>query len=136
MPSTIRLCFTQYLHLLNGRKVPIGRICRDIPIYVDVRRPWEPPVEQVDPSKPFIDAFVNRFDGATVGPVLRDLGRTVAVLRQLDAIENADVRTRLQELVAESARELAAAALPDGELTFEAGAIEDVRPVDGPVPVG
>ena len=136
MPSTIRICFLRFVHLFNGRTVPIGRVCYDIDLYYDVRRPWEPPVEQFDPSQRWLDEFVNRFDGATVGPVLRDLGRTVAVLRQLDAVENADVRTRLQEMVAESARELAAVALPEGELTFEAGAVEDVRPVDGPVPVG
>ena len=103
MPSTITLCFTQYLHLLNGRKVPIGEKCVKIPIYVDLRKPWERPVEEeYDPSRHFVDELITRFDGATVGPVLRDLGRMVAVLRQLDAVENADVRTRLQEMVAES----------------------------------
>lgn len=132
MSSTIRICFTQYLYLLNGRKVPIGWVCREIPIYVDVRPPWGQPVEELDPAGRYLDDLVRHFDGATVGPVLRDLGRTVAALRQLDAIENTEVRTRLQDAVAESARELAAAALPDGELTFEPGAVEDVQPV----PVG
>lgn len=134
MPSTIRICFTPSVRFADGRWVPIALrpICREFPLYTDgPRDPWGP--DSLDRSR--TDLF-RHFDGATVGPALRDLARTVAVLRHLDAVENADVRTRLQELVAESARELAAAALPDGELTFEAGAVEDFRPVDGPVPVG
>lgn len=121
MPSKFVICFPKYIHLLNGKKIFVGEECFEIPIYIEIEKipVPRPPWKTFDPRERYLAALVGTFDGASVGPNLRDLATTLSVLHTLDAVENTDLRVRLQEVVVESARELASAAIPDADFQFE-----------------
>jgi hypothetical protein len=118
MPSRITVCFSQFLHLPNGRKIEIGRECFTIPLLIDPDLvPGIPPIP--DPRDLHLLDIVRRFDGAEVGPTLRDLSRTLHAFHVVDDIEIAEVRVPLQKAITEHARILARVALPDGEVEVD-----------------
>lgn len=129
MGRYITLCWRQCIYLWGGRKICWKR-CIKIPLYYEIEKKWPPippeeiPGEVFDPIGPWKHELLNEFNGAIVGPNVRDLVTTIGVLRQLEFIENTDVRVRLQEQVGEMARALAAEALSEADFNYEVDAEE------------
>lgn len=116
MPAYVEICWGPKI-VWKGRELTLERRCRKIPLYVEIEelpgKPVPPPWEK------FVEEFIPQFDGATVGPGLRDLGRTVFLLQTVDGIEDPDLRGPLQEQLAATVHELAREVVPDAEITID-----------------
>ena len=125
MSSYIEICWWPTF-AWNGQTWTLYRRCRRFPLYVEIVEPPTPipPIE-------FEREFVSQFEGATVGPGLRDLGRTIQILRIVDQLEDDRVRAQLQELLAQTVRERAEDVLPGAEveISFDRPR-EELRTVD------
>lgn len=112
MPAYVEICWRPTF-IWKGKEYKLEKRCIRIPLYVEIIKI---PVPVPVPPWTFEHEYLRQFEGAPIGPGLRDLGRSIDLLRIVDGIEDPDLRAPLQEILAASVHGLAAETLPGAEV--------------------